>query len=326
MIPKRLFLFLTFLAAIQYLQAQSWLLPADTLNKGRFYTCVAGGAATYAAFSVGLYNTWYKDYELVGFHTFNDGGEWMQMDKAGHFLTTFTETRLLYSGARWTGMKPRASAWTAFAVANFLQGTLETMDGFSSKWGFSWWDAGFNLMGSGLFTAQQLAWDEQRILVKASSTYRPHYSNEPLISLDGNVQTSVLSRADDLYGYSLAESFLKDYNALTVWASVNVRSFAAEDSKWPAWLNVAVGYGAENLFGGFANDWEDDNGAKFSLDTDLYPRYRQFYLSPDIDLSRLPVRSRFVKALLGIANFIKIPAPALEVNTLGKVKLHALFW
>lgn len=326
MIPKRLLFFFLSLLTAHAVAAQSWLLPADSLHKGRFYTCIAGGALTYGAFSLGLYNTWYKEYDLVGFHTFNDGREWMQMDKGGHLLTTFTETRLIYSGARWTGMQPKSAAWTAFAVANFLQGTLETMDGFSEKWGFSWWDTGFNVLGSGLFTGQQLIWDEQRILIKGSSAYRPDYSVTPFSSVDGSAHTSVLARADDLYGYSVAESFLKDYNALTIWASVNVKSFAGKGSRWPSWLNVAVGYGAENLFGGFGNEWEGPNGAVFRLDPVIYPRYRQFYLSPDIDLSRIPVRSKFVKALLGVANFIKIPAPALEVNTLGKVKFHALFW
>ena len=88
---------------------------------------------------------------------------------------------------------------------------------------------------------------------------------------------------------------------------------------------VALGYGAANMYGGFDNSWTTGQ-AEFFADPDLYPRYRQFYLSPDIDLSRLPVRSRLLRTLLGTLNFIKIPAPALELNTRGKLRLHALYW
>ena len=42
---------------------------------------------------------------------------------------------------------------------------------------------------------------------------------------------------------------LKDYNAQTYWFSANLKSFFPE-IKFTAWLNVAVGYGAEGMFGG----------------------------------------------------------------------------
>lgn len=298
--------------------------PADTLNKDRFWICTGAGFAVYAGFSYALYQTWYKDFELVGFHTFNDLGEWNDMDKMGHAFTANMEANLVFNGARWTGMRRRDAMWTAAGVATLLQATIEVMDGFSAKWGFSWADMGFNTIGVGLFVSQELLWQDQRILLKTSST-RPNYSNDPILSVEGNTSSSLKARADDLYGTTFAETFLKDYNGQNIWLSINPRSFRP-NSKLPKWLNIAIGYGADNMFGGFSNQWEDDDGNVFRLDPVKYPRHRQFYLSLDIDLSRIKTKSRFLRALLTTFNWIKIPAPAFEVNTLGKVKFHPIFW
>lgn len=307
------------------------LEPADSLHKGRFWTCAIGGAAIYTGFSIGLYNVWYKNYELTGFHTFNDWGEWKDMDKAGHFIATYSETRLIYSGARWTGMRRKPALLTSMAVGTFLQTTVEMMDGFSAKWGFSWADMGFNTLGVGLFASQQWLWDEQRISLKASYT-APAYPSVPAYSSDPGAPSFTLrQRAADLYGVNIVESFLKDYNGLTIWVSANPASFfpakqAPSAFRWPQWLNIAVGYGAENLYGGFENTWTSDAGFQYAIDGQAFPRYRQFYLSLDVDLSRIRTRSRFLKTLLHTLNWVKIPAPALEINTLGKVKMHYLYW
>jgi len=54
-------------------------------------------------------------------------------------------------------------------------------------------------------------------------------------------------------------------------------------------------------------------------------RYRQFYISPDIDLSRLRVKSKTLKLIFKTIGFIKIPMPTLEFNKNG-VKFHALYF
>lgn len=305
----------------------SFFQPADTLNKARFWTCTGAGVAIYGAASIGLYNAWYRGYELTGFHTFNDLGEWNDMDKGGHFLTTYTEAAAVFKGARWTGMNRKSAAWTAAGVGLGLQTTVEVMDAFSAKWGFSWSDMAFNTLGAGLFLSQELLWQEQKIIAKLSYT-RPDYSRAPILANnDGGGFSSLHSRATELYGSSFAESFLKDYNALTVWASFNVHALTGAKSSWlPPWLNVAVGYGAENVYGGFSNTWADEAGNEFSADPVLYPRYRQFYLSLDVDLARIPTRSHFLKTVFTVFNWVKIPAPALEINTLGGVKLHGFYW
>lgn len=303
----------------------SFLTPSDSFHKGRFWAAAGAGTAIYGGFAYGLYQSWYKNYELSSFHTFNDLHEWQQMDKVGHLFTTHFEANLLYSGARWAGISPRGARWSAAGIALWLQTTIEVMDGFSSKWGFSWSDMAFNAAGAGLFVGQEYLWEEQRILVKVSSDIFKRYPESSLSAADGTITTSLQERANELYGHSFAERFLKDYNAQTIWASANLRSFAGQNSFWPSWLNVAVGYGAENMFGGFGNEWTRDS-AVFAVSADEYPRYRQFYLSLDIDLSRIKTKSRVLKTLFRCINYVKIPAPALEVNTLGKVRFHPLHW
>ena len=80
------------------------------------------------------------------------------------------------------------------------------------------------------------------------------------------------------------------------------------------------------MFGGFSNSWENDEGIFFELTDPQYERYRQFYLSFDVDLDRIPTNSRVLKTLFNLVNWIKIPAPALEVNTRGGVIFHPVYW
>lgn len=305
-----------------------FLEPADSLDRTRFWACLGLGGAIYAGASIALYHAWYKNYELTGFHTFDDSAEWLQMDKMGHLFTTYTESRIAYKGARWTGMQDRQARWVGVGVGMLLQSTIEVMDGFSEKWGFSWSDMGYNALGAGLFLGQEMLWSEQRILFKVSNT-SPTYSSARIWSEDQAAFSSPVQRANELFGRGVAETFLKDYNGMTVWASVNPASFSSTGQLgrfWPRWLNVAAGYGAENLFGGFENTWEDENGQVFTLSPTDFPRYRQFYLSLDVDFNRIQTRNRFLRTLFTVINWIKVPAPSIELNSRGGFKFHPFYW
>jgi hypothetical protein len=311
------------------LSAQNWrfLEPADSLDPGRFWTCAGIGAGLYTGASIGLYHAWYKGHELTGFHTFDDWGEWKDMDKAGHILSAYAEAALSFRGARWTGLDRRKSLWVATGVSLLIQSTIEVMDGFSAKWGFSWYDMGANLVGTGAFVGQELAWQEQRILFKASN-HGYNYPDHLVYPVGGGPPMSLRQRADELYGSTYAEIFLKDYNALRVWASVNPHAFLSGSKPgWlPPWLNIAVGYSGGNLYGGFENAWDGPNGERYVLDPTLFPRHRQFYLSLDADLSRIPTRSNVLRTVFHLLNWVKVPAPALEFNSLGRFRAHPLLW
>ncbi|MBK6947874.1 MAG: hypothetical protein IPH16_07255 [Haliscomenobacter sp.] len=175
----------------------------------------------------------------------------------------------------------------------------------------------------GLFLGQELLWQDQRIMVKVSHT-RPNYGSALLTSSTGVTRT-VDEAATVLYG-KFPSSFIKDYNGMTVWASVNPASFFSKKKKpfFPRWLNIAGGYGAQNVYGAYGNAITDQEGNVFSLQQ--YPRYRQYYLSLDADLRRIPTRSRALRTLFTALSWVKLPAPTMEWNSLGEQKFYWLYW
>ncbi len=310
-------------SGLQYPSIGSLLTPSDTFNRRRFWFLVSTGSAAYISSIALLNNVWYAQYPRSRFHLFDDEGEWMQMDKAGHVISAYQGSKWVYGAMRWSGMKNNRAAWFGMAVGTFFQATLETLDGFSTEWGFSWSDITANTAGCALFGLQQAAWDEQRIVIKVSNTPRK-YPLTTIPSIDGSKTTTLRERANDLYGNNYTQTFFKDYNALIFWVSVNPKSFY-KNSNLPDWLNVAVGYGAENMYGGYKNEWPA-TAPEFRLSEAAYPRHRQYYLSFDIDLSRIKTKSKFIKTLARTFNFVKIPSPTLEFNSLGKVKFYPLLF
>ncbi len=284
-----------------------WLHTPDSLNPGRLRFFVVSGAAGYGATLVGLNYLWYKDYPRSSFHFFDDSGEWLQVDKAGHAVTPYLEAYYIMHVLKWGGLQPQKAAIYAGVTAFMLQNTIEVFDGFSAGWGASLSDVVANFTGAALMTTQELVWGEQRIRLKIM----PHFQSYP----PGELK----ERAEELYGRSLLVRFFKDYNALNTWISFNLRSFYPEGSL-PPWLNVAFGYGAAGMYGGYDNIWTDKNGILHNR-SDI-ERYRRFFFSPDIDFSRIKTRSPFVKILLEALNIIKVPLPTLEYNTQKEVKFH----
>ena len=301
--------------------------PSDTFHKGRFWTSLSIGTTAYGAMVYGLSNAWYAESQQSSFHLFNDWGEWRHVDKVGHAMTAYNYTSTGFTGARWIGIKRKKALWTAAAVSFGMQGTIEVLDGFADKWGFSIPDIAFNTLGIGVFVGQELMWQEQRIVMKVSNTF-PTYPNNIVTSVDGMHTTTLDQRARDLYGTTFFDKFFKDYNGQVNWMSFNIHSFSKKkNNKFPKWLNVAVGYGAGNMYEGFDYSWtDDDSGIMFERNPDDFPRYSKIYLSFDIDTARLPIKNRFLKTLIGGLNFIKIPSPSLEFTTLGDVKFHALYF
>jgi hypothetical protein len=52
-------------------------------------------------------------------------------------------------------------------------------------------------------------------------------------------------------------------------------------------------------------------------------RNRQWYLSPDIDFTRIKTKHKFLKAAFSALNVLKFPAPALEFSK-GRLKMRGL--
>jgi uncharacterized protein YfiM (DUF2279 family) len=272
-------------------------------NKKRIKGVAITNAAGYSLAMIGLYAAWYKDYPQSKFHFFNDNAEWLQVDKIGHAYSAYAESRASMELWRWTGISRKKRILLGGFSGAAYQTVIETLDGFSSEWGWSWGDFAANMFGSGLLVSQEFAWDEQRVQFKWSF-HRKSYKDPTLNK-----------RSDEIFGTSTPERFLKDYNGQTYWMSVNIHSFFPQ-SKFPKWLQIAVGTGAEGMFGANSNYDTDKFGAVTFNRPDL-KRYRQWYLAPDIDLTKIKTRKRGIKMALNILSIIKVPTPSLEYSRKG---------
>jgi len=269
-------------------------------NKKRIRLVTTGNIAGYSIAMIGLYAAWYSKYPQTSFHTFNDNREWLQIDKVGHAYSAYAESFGSMEMWRWTGINRKQRILLGGLSGATYQTVIEILDGFSKGWGWSWGDFGSNILGSGLLAGQELAWDEQRVRFKLSFFKKKYDSPE------------LTARANELFGESRAERFIKDYNAQAYWLSANLKSFIPK-SKVPRWLNIAVGYGAEGMFGGEENIAKDVNGNITFYRPDVR-RYRQWFLAPDIDLSRIKTNNKVVRFTLGLLNIIKVPTPSLEFS------------
>jgi hypothetical protein len=276
----------------------------DSLSTKRLLYVVGGQSLVYATSLTVLYQAWYKDYPQSGFHWINDNGEWLQMDKIGHATTSAYFGKMGYEMYRWAGVNRKKAIWIGGSTGFIFLTVIEILDGFSEQWGASSGDLIANAAGTGLFISQQLLWNDQRFTLKWSYSPSEYAKYNP-----------------DQLGSTAMESMLKDYNGQTYWLSGNIKSFLPKTSKFPFWLNVSFGYGADGMLGANSNPSEIDG-----LAVPDFPRYRQYYLSLDVDMARIKTKSHFLRFLLNGFNFIKVPFPTVEFNKYDKVKFHWIYF
>tara|TARA_B110000444_G_scaffold33128_2_gene28464 strand:+ start:8338 stop:9216 length:879 start_codon:yes stop_codon:yes gene_type:complete len=253
-------------------------------------------SSSYSLALVGLNQLWYKGYKKSSFHFINDNNSWLQMDKFGHLTTSYFVGVLGIKTYQWAGFSRKQSIWIGGLTGTFFQSAVEILDGFSEKWGASSGDLVANSLGSLLAISQQLYWDEQKILLK--------YSFNPSEISNTNPQ---------LFGNNLIQKSLKDYNGQTYWLCFNFEDVFNSSSYFlPKWLNLAFGYGADNMY-----------SDAYSLSHEL--GYRQFFLSLDINTDELNISNKFVKNLVNLFGFIKLPMPTLEYSQ-GKLIFHNLYY
>lgn len=270
--------------------------PNDSIVRRNAKIVAGSEAALYAGVMVGLNQLWFKDCQWVGIHTINDNGDWMQMDKFCHATTAYHTCLFGDESMRLAGVDSKRSALYGGAYSLLFMTSIELMDGGYEGWGFSWGDMAADVGGIMLYTAQQLLWDEQRISLK--------YSFHP---------TDYAQYNPEELGHNLISQSLKDYNGITIWATCNVKElFLDSKSAFPEWLTIDFGYGAKGMVA--------------PQPTSDFERIRQFYFAPGVDLAKLPVENRYLKALLRALSFIKLPTPALEYNTSDKFVWHWLYF
>ena len=279
----------------------------------------ATGLSAYAATSTSLYFAWYRQFDQSAFHSFDDWGEWNQMDKSGHAYSAYIESHIFYGISRWAGYNEEKALKIGAASSILGQLSIEIMDGFSSQWGFSWSDMGSNLLGTSLFYFQQKHLGHQPIRLKMS--YWPvSYDRTALTTVDGQVGGSLHNRSVSLFGRSGIERFLKDYNGQTIWLSAGLYHLFPE-RKIPRWLAISVGYSGQNLFGGRYNAWQEE-GLNFVAGKS---RSRQIILALDYDLSQIKTSNHHIQKILNFMNIFKWPAPGVSYSTSEGLSFHVVF-
>lgn len=261
-------------------------------RKSRVIGVSTGIGVAWAGSMIGLSQVWYKNMEMVPWHSFDDSREWLQMDKMGHAYTANKIANLTYGVYSWAGLKNRDATLVSFGIGMGYLFTLESLDAFGKDWGFSWSDMAANTIGGGLFLTQQLIWKEQRIITKFSmhptkyAVYRPQ-----------------------VLGSNFAERLLKDYNGQTYWLSVSPGSFM-KNSRFPSWLCFSLGYSID----GKLNGEKDIYNVQSHGETITFHAKREFLLSLDIDFSKLPIKNKVLKAFVRQFNYLKLPFPALILS------------
>ncbi|WP_234737021.1 DUF2279 domain-containing protein [Tellurirhabdus bombi] len=271
----------------------------ESFNRGRLTGVIIGTTVFYGVTLFMLKKAWYK--KSVPFHSFNDNREWLQMDKVGHVATAYLFTRGGYELMKWSGVREGPAVLTGGLLALLFQSTIEVFDGYSEGWGFSRGDMLANITGTALFMGQQYGFGEQKATMRfgwRKSIYAPYRPN--------------------VLGKTTGVQLLKDYNAQQYWVSFNIASIAPVGPSFPKWLNLAVGYSGSGMVGGHENPQifdKDGREVKFE-------RYRQFYVSPDADLSRIGTLDDSWRRFIGTVQFQKIAAPSLEFNRIHGVRFH----
>ncbi len=273
-----------------------------SLKKGRLAVVISGASALYIGSMAYLQYIWYKDHERVPFEFYNDLGGYNQIDKFGHIYGSYLESYIGFHSLLWSGVPRKKAVIYGGSLGFIMQLPIEIWDGMYEGWGFSWSDVGANTIGSLLVIGQELAFHDQIVKYKFTFSHSPY-----------------ARQANGYLGNGFDEVFY-DYNGHTYWFSTGINRLIKNDII-PDWVNFAVGYSAGGMFGEFENKTQYRG-----VTIPATERYRQFLFSFDIDFCNIPARNKNLKRLFNSMFMIKVPFPAIEINTKGQLKFHPLYY
>ncbi len=223
---------------------------------------------------------------------------WLEIDKFGHFYANMQLTRLTATMFRFAGVSYRKSLWIGAGNSLLLYTAFELTDAGFADWGFSVPDYVANILGAGYPLLQEYAPLFRHFQFKMSYLPSRYYKSDRYAATPGFIDYQA-------YPYPAG-----DYDGMTFWLSADVDWLLPHSVKpfWPDWLNIAVGYGAENL-----------PQANQAL------KNRLWYIGLDYNLVKLPSRSPFLKSIKSLLNAIHFPAPAIRVDGSGHVAYVVYF-
>lgn len=263
--------------SVQSVRELPWYLQRKTI--------VTAGVAAHTLFATYLEYKWWWEGNYHPFRFANDGF-WhnysLGVDKIGHFYTSYCYATTLREILLWGGYSETTALWWSSGISFFYALSIEIGDGYST-YAFSLNDLMANTLGIGYALLQNEVPFFQKFKFKWS--YYP----------SGNIPFDGYFRITD------------DYDGHVYWLSIDVYGLLPQKAKkyWLPYLNLAIGYGGENIFG--RPSWV--KGVPI-LPTE--PARRKWLLSLDYNLSAIPTANDVWTLAKRLADLFHFPAPAVR--------------
>ncbi len=240
------------------------------------FSIVAGGLFT-AWLGMHIYysNTWWKDRAHY-FKFAEDPYYARDVDKLSHI---YTANLISVSSAKfyeWSGMNPTLALVVGSSSAIAYETYIEINDGLSPNWGYDWGDMAGNFIGALFPIAQRFVKPLRSFNIKWS--FEPSWINKKLRNYP---------------------DLLDDYTSMKFWLTISPHDLLPKKIAryYPAFLGFGLGINLQNA----------------SHATGATNAYREYYLAFDIDVTKLPGNTEFLKKMKEVLNFYHIPMPGVKL-------------
>lgn len=103
MIKKYPLLFFLLFSFALCSQNSSFYKKSDSLHTKRRNAIIVSESVLASGALISLNELWYKQYPKSSFHIKNDYPQWKQMDKVGHFMTSYHVGKIGMDALNWAG-------------------------------------------------------------------------------------------------------------------------------------------------------------------------------------------------------------------------------
>jgi hypothetical protein len=249
----------------------------DPLEKEINYPILTGLGAVYIGAGIGVHiyqrNAWWKE-DRTNFHFQTDWPYALWIDKIGHFYAATLLAHAFSVGLEAADLQSEKAMIYGTVASLAFQYYVEIEDGFGKQWGFSPGDAIANTLGAGYALAQYYYPYLQNFQFKFS--YYP---------------------SEEMRNGTHKGNAIDDYEGQKYWLSFRIKELLPNNISdiWPSFLNIAVGYGVNNL---------DGSGG----------REREVYIAFDLEAQALPFYGEFGQFVKNTLNYFHFPLPGIKIT------------
>jgi hypothetical protein len=243
------------------------------------------GIATQQVISAFIQYKWWWDEGFNSFR-FEKGDKFTTnyhygMDKAGHFYVSYMYFNSISELMKLCEFNDKQRLRTSFWLSAFWAVSIELGDGIT-QWGYSWHDLAANFSGIGM------AYLQSRYPYLSNIKFKMSYWPTSYYIKNGFKEWTLTS----------------DYHGHMYWMTFDIHNMlpAKHQKRWPAFLNMAVGYGVDR----------DSPMHKPIQD-------RAFAIGLDWNLGAWKVKNKTLHTVKQLADYIHYPAPGYywQTNQVG---------